>query len=212
MRPGQALFVVGDRPLTGRAEAGVGGMQVQRAPAFHRRRVAIGLDHHELDPLVDRIGGKLRWRIELGAHSECGIGTVHNHFVQPPANPPAGRSRSQERPHPGVWSHLIDSADDLLGATVEPVDRAVLIVGRFAVAHTARFEGLAAALGDDLSRPPVAAPDVTEQLPHRPVGTGRHRCRRVYTSDQLTEGMGLVEQGGSEIHVTNLQRCAPCQV
>ena len=45
----------------------------------------------------------------------------------------------------------------------------------------------------------------------RPVGAGRYGGRRVRAADQFPEGPGLVEQRRSEIHVTNLQRCAPCQ-
>src|SRR5262249_14359817 len=75
---------------------------------------------------------------------------------------------------------------------------------RLAVAHIARVEGLAAALGDDLGRPPVAPPDVAEQLLERPLRTGRDRRRRVCATDELTEGLGLIQQRRSEIHVSNL--------
>ena len=52
---------------------------------------------------------------------------------------------------------------------------------------------------------------MTEQLPQCPAGTGRYGRRRVRVADQLPECLGLVQQCRSEIHLTNLQRCAPCQ-
>ena len=94
---------------------------------------------------------------------------------------------------------------------VEPVECGVGVVRRLAVAHVARVEGVAAPVGDDLCGPTVSAADVAEQMLQRPVGTGGNRRVGIAGRDQGAEGVGLLEQCGPEIHVTNLAPHAPCR-
>jgi hypothetical protein len=57
---------------------------------------------------------------------------------------------------------------------VQPVDRAVDVVGRFAADHRARIQWTVAPIGDDLGGPAITPADVAEQLPNRPVRARRH--------------------------------------
>jgi hypothetical protein len=94
--------------------------------------------------------------------------------MQTTADPPAARARAEKRPHPRVGAYAVDGVNDELCAFVQPVDRGVGVVRRFAVADVARVQWFGPAVGDDLCGPTVSAPNMAEQLPQRPVGAGRH--------------------------------------
>lgn len=170
-----------------------------QAPA-QGRMAQIGAHDRQLDPFADAIGGEFRWQVEGTTQGQHGVSAVHGRLVDATANPPTGGPRPTERPHPCLGPNAVDGIDDELGAGVEPFDRTVGILGRLAVAHLARIKRLAPAFGDDLRRPPIAPPDVFEQLVHGPAGAGRHRSLGVGVANDVTEGPGLLEQRCAEVH------------
>ena len=134
-------------------------------PAVHRRRLALGLDGHQFDPLADRrrrparAAGRNPAPSASAASARCTTTSCTRRRIHQPAG------RGPMKVHTRASAPTRSTASMIsCGAVVQPVDGGVGIVRRLAVAHVARVERLGAAVGDDLCGPTVSAPDVAEQL------------------------------------------------
>ena len=142
VRPGDALLVVDDRPLTRRTETLVGGVQVQRLPEFKRRRTRLGLDGDALDPLADGVGGQFGGQLVLHAHCQRGVGAMDQSAscTRRRIHQPAGRGprNVHTRASLPTWStaSMMSCAPPL-----QPGDGRVGIVRRLSVAHVAGVKG-----------------------------------------------------------------------
>jgi hypothetical protein len=208
---GDAGGRAGDQPLprSGSVQAGIGGVEVQGLAVAAQVPGPVrdgGAGHDEAEPFVDAVGGELGRQVDVQARRELGVGQVHGDLVGPAAHPPAGRTRPGEGPH-----RFVAGGRDGLGDQVGALGQPGLVLGGI-VRHTpVRYlpgrDRRGGARCYDLSRPPVAAPDVRGELPERPARAGRHRPVQVAFDDPGQLGRAAAQFGEETVVVTH--RCPP---
>jgi hypothetical protein len=168
----------------------------------------------QVDPLGHTVGRQFGRQPKFPSQCEFGVGAMHRRLVHSPPDPPSGRLRPDEGPHLGTAADVVDGVEHPLRPGIQPVDGGVGVLGRLAIADLTRVQRFVAALVDDLRAPSVATADVLQQLDETPAGAGRHGHLVPGgrgTANHFAEGLGLLDQGCSEVHPRNVPRYARAQ-
>ena len=158
----------------------------------------------EAEPFGDAVGGDHRVDHRPDADGDLAVGAVHGGLVSHPACPVAGRTGAEMCPHRAA------ARGDRLGepgrAVAEPGRPLGRVVGQPAVRHLTERDRLGRLGGHDRGGPPVRPPDVSDELPQRPVRAGRHRGGEVCGGGDPGQRVGaaghLGEQRSVEITVS----------
>ncbi len=150
-----------------------------RAAQFPRRVVRIRPLHvlHDLQPLVDRVGGDIGRDLVGQPGGERGVRPVHGDLVRHPAGPEPGAEDPRPAPHLRVRPGLPQRGDDLLARLGQPrVQRGGVTpgLGPFDTRHLLLGHLLLGPGPHHELHPAQGAARVPDQFLQRPVRAGRH--------------------------------------
>ncbi len=155
-------------------------MDAAAGPAqFLGRRVRRVLLHplHELEPLVQRVGGDVGGDLVGLRGRERGVGTVHGDLVCHAPGPEAGVGDPGPRPHRGVGPGLAQRLYDPLAGLRQPLvqDRRVApLLGSRGEGDLLLRDVLLSPVADQGVHPAQGAAHMTHEVLQRPVRAGRY--------------------------------------
>lgn len=185
--PGNALLGQLDAPFRVHLRAGVGGVQMDapvRAAQLSRRvlRQRPLRPLHDLQPLVDRVGGDIGRDLVGQSGGEGRVRAVDRHLVRHTAGPESGIADSRPAPHLGVRPGLPQRLDEQVTRLGQPR------VQRGGVApYPGPVESRHPLLGDLLPGPGAhhqrgpaqSAADMPDELLQGPLRCGGHRAVQI---------------------------------